>query len=179
MHKQKRFHYAVIGVLGFALLFMAIGFAAYAQLVNNDAFAKNSVEAVHNVGFDAKSYQESDTSVTPIEKMISGDDFSAKIHLEKPGDSYAALVNILNKGNVSETLTEIRMSPIDPALSEYVDYRNSFEEEDYIGTSYNVDTVINRGQVGSSQMYITLEYKEDAKNIGPLDLDITAGLVFE
>ena len=102
-----------------------------------------------------------------------------KIHLEKPGDSYAALVNILNKGNVSETLTEIQMSPIDPALSEYVDYRINFEEEDYIGTSYNVNTVINRGQVGSSQMYITLEYKEDAKNIGPLDLDITAGLVFE
>ena len=40
MHKQKRLHYAVIGVLGFALLFMAIGFAAYAQLLNNDAFAK-------------------------------------------------------------------------------------------------------------------------------------------
>lgn len=179
MHKQKRLHYAFIGVLSFALLFMAVGFVAYAHLVNNDAFAANSVNPVHNVGFDADSYQESDNSVAPTEKLISGKNFSAKIHLEKPGDNYAALINIVNKGNVEEILDEIQMSKIDPAIADSVDYRISFNDEDYIGTSYDIATAINRGQIGSRQMFIQLSYKEDAKNISPIDLDISAKLIFE
>lgn len=179
MHKQKQFHYAVISVLAFALLFMSVGFAAYAQLVNDDAFAMNSANAVHNVGFDANSYQESESSVMAIEKTIEGNSLTAKLHLEKPGDSYAAVINIVNKGNTAETLSEIQMSQIAPELADYVDYRISFNDEDYIGTSYGVDTVINRGQVGRRQLFITLSYKENAQNIGPLDINISAGLVFE
>ena len=179
MHKQKRLHYAFIGVLSLALLFMAVGFAAYAHLVNNDAFAANSVNPVHNVGFDANSYQESDNSVAPTEKFISGKNFSAKVHLDKPGDTYAALINIVNKGNVDEVLDEIQMSKIDRSIADSIDYRITFNDEDYIGTSYDVATAINRGQIGSRQLFIQLSYKEDAQNIGPLDLDISTKLIFE
>ena len=179
MQKRKQFHYAVIGVLGFALLFMAVGFVAYAQLINNNAVALSKSSTIHNVGFDANSYQESDNSVTPDAKVISSNELEAEIRLNKPGDSYAAAIHIVNKGNVSEILSEIKMNELDASIADYIDYRISFEGEDYIGTSYNVNTFIGRGQVGRRQMFITATYKEDAPNVGPLNTKIIAGLKFE
>ena len=179
MQKRKQFHYAVIGVLGFALLFMAVGFAAYAQLIDANASALTSNNVTHNVGFDAKSYQESDRSVTPITKVITSDELESEIRLDQPGSTYAIVINIVNKGNVSETLSQIKMNELDESIADYVDYRINFEDEDYIGTSYNVDTFIGRGQVARRQMFITATYKEDAPNVGPLDLKVVAGLVFD
>ena len=180
MHKRKQFHYAVIGVLGFALLFMAVGFAAYAQLINNDnASALGRSDAIHNVGFDANSYQESDNSIAPAEKVITSDELEVELRLTHPGDSYAAMINIVNTGNVPEVLSQIKMNELDQSIADHIDFHISFEDEDYIGTSYNVNAYIGRGQVGRRQMFIAATYKEDSQDIGPLSFKISTGLVFE
>ena len=180
MQKRKKLQYAVVGVLGFALLFMSVGFAAYAQIIDgNNVFALQQLEDVHSVGFDAESYAESDSSIVATEKTITADELEFSVRLEKPGDSYAAKLNIINRGNVDELLTEIDMASLDESLADYVDYRVTFEDEDYIGTSYDVDTQIKPGINNRKQMFVTVRYKADAQNIGPLNLNLTAGLTFD
>lgn len=178
MQKRKQLQYAVVGVLGFALLFMTIGFAAYAQLVSDDkAAAMSDFKAHHKVGFDADSYLQSEDSVTPSVKTITSDSIDFSIRLEKPGDTYAAVINIVNKSNVTELLSQINMSPLADSVKDKIDYRITFDDEEYIGTSYNVDGTINRGKSARKQMFITVTYKDGA-NAGPIDLDLSAGLVF-
>ena len=178
MQKRKQFQYAVVGVLGFALLFMTIGFAAYAQLVSDDkAAAMSDFKAYHKVGFDADSYLQSEDSVTPSVKTITSDEINFSVRLEKPGDTYAAAINIVNNSNVTEYLSQINMSKLDEKVADKIDYRITFDDEDYIGTSYDIDKNINRGNSARKQMFITVTYK-DGKNAGPIDLDLSAGLVF-
>lgn len=178
MQRRKQLQYAVIGVLGFALLFMTVGFAAYAQLVsNNDAAAISYVKPIHKIGFDADSYLQSTTSVTPSEKTITNDEISFKIRLEHPGDVYAAVINIVNHGNVAEILNEIDMTALDAAVADKIDYRLTFDDEDYIGTSYGVSNIINYGEMNRKQLFITVTYK-DGLDAGAIDLDLAASLVF-
>ena len=179
MQKRKQLQYAVVGVLGFALLFMTIGFAAYAQLVSNDtAAATSQIKPVHRIGFDAESYLESTTSVSPLVKTITDNEISFNVRLEHPGDTYAAVINIVNHGNVSEILDEIDMTKLDDAVADKVEYRISYDDEDYIGTSYNIGSPIYRGEAARKQMFITVSYKKDAVDTGAIDLDLSAGLVF-
>ena len=178
MQKRKQFQYAVVGVLGFALLFMTIGFAAYAQLVSDDkAAAMSDFKAYHKVGFDANSYLQSESSVSPSEKTITSDSIDYSIRLERPGDTYAAVINVVNKSNVTEILEQINMSKLDDSVKDKIDYRITFDDEDYIGTSYEIGSNINRGESARKQMFITVTYK-DGKDAGPIDLNLSAGLVF-
>ena len=179
MQKRKQLQYAVVGVLGFALLFMTIGFAAYAQLVGNDeAAAVSYAKPFHSIGLDADSYLESTTSIVPSEKTITSDEIAFKIRLAQPGDTYASVINIVNRGNVADVLAEIDMSELDEKYADIVDYRLTFNDEDYIGTSYGVNTAINYGENNREQLFITVTYK-DGQDVGPIDLDLSAGLVFE
>jgi len=110
MQKRKQLQYAVVGVLGFALLFMTIGFAAYAQLVSNDtASATSNFKAIHKVGFDADSYLQSEESVEPSVKTITGDTIDFSVRLEHPGDTYAAVINIVDE---KAMLSDINMLPV-------------------------------------------------------------------
>ena len=178
MQKRKQLHYAVVGVLGSALLFMAIGFAAYARLVGGDeAAAVSGFKTYHRVGFDASSYLQSEDSVMPSIKTITDSSIDFSIRLERPGDTYAAVINIVNKSNVTEVLNQINMSPLPDRAKDIVDYRITFDDEDYTGTSYEVDSSINRGESARKQMFITVTYR-DGEDAGPIDLDLSAGLVF-
>jgi hypothetical protein len=179
MQKRKQLQYAVVAVLGFALLFMTVGFAAYAQLVSKDSVsATTKSQVVHKAGFDAKSYLESDTSVAASEKTVALDEVSFSTRLEKPGDIYAAMVNIVNNSNVTEMLSKIEMSELSEEQAKLIDFRVSFDDEDYIGTSYDINTVFARGESGRKQMFITATYKEDAPDMGAQDLDLSVGLEF-
>jgi hypothetical protein len=179
MQKQKQLQYAVIGVLGFALLFMTVGFAAYAQIAGaSNASAISTVAPIHNVGFDADSYLESDTSKAAISKTIVNNNIDFQIKLDKPGDSYAALVNIENNGNVDESVDEIVMSEVPQQYADAIEYKIEYDDEYYIGTSYDVDSVIGRGGANRKQLFITVNYKNDAKNLGPIELILSAGIKF-
>lgn len=178
MHRQKHLQYAVITIVGLAMVFMSVGFYAYAQISNIQNVSATS-RPVHEIGFDAKSYLESEDSDAAIKKSIKQKHLDFSIALEQPGDSYAALINIVNSGNVDEVLSEIQMSEISEELAPYVDYRLTLEDEDYVGTSYNQSLVFEPGSSMRKQLFIMVEYKEDAPNIGPINLDLSAALKFE
>jgi hypothetical protein len=171
MQKRKQLQYAVVCVLGFALLFMTVGFAAYAQYVSNDSVSAIQEKAVHKIGFDAESYLESESSVSPSVKTITNDEISFSIHLNQ-GETYASVINIVNNGNVNEKLTQLKMTELSPELASKVDFRLSYEGEDYIGSSYGINDVIGRGQGARKQLFITVNAKE------AVDLDLSAELVF-
>ncbi len=181
MQRQKQLQYAVVGVLGFALLFMTIGFAAYAQLTSLDAAsAIDAIAPVHNISFDATSYQESDTSVSALSKSIKQHSIDLSVKLAEPGDSYAALVNVVNSGTVDEILDSVHLNGLDESLVDIVDYRISFDNAVFTSNTDGVN--INFPTGGASmreQMMITVEYREDAENIGPLNLDLTTRLSFK
>lgn len=181
MQKQKQLQYAVVGVLGFALLFMTIGFAAYAQLTSLDiASATSTLAPVHKIGFEAGSYQESDTSIPALSKSIKSHSIDLSLKLEQPGDSYAALVNIVNDGNVDEILDGVRLSGIDESLANIVDFRVSLDDAVFIGDTDGINMKFSTGGVATrEQAMITVEYRSDAENIGPLNLDLSAQISFK
>lgn len=179
MHKQKHLHYAVIGVLGFALLFMAVGFVAYGHIISNGASAKANLSPIHNIGFSADSYEESDISVPARSKVVTSDSLDFSISLQKPGDSYGSVINIVNNGNVDEMISAIKLEGLPEQLANLVDFRVSYDDKEYVGVSQDIDSLIKTGEENRKQLFVTVTYKNDAQNIGPLDLDLSAKLVFD
>lgn len=154
MHKHKRLHYAIITVAGLALMFMTVGFAAYVQLTSNNNASANS-QYIRNIGFDAGSYLESDTSVTPSSKTIDKKSLSISLHLN-PGETYASVLNLVNKGSDNELLQKIILEGLPPELANVVDFRVSLNNEDYIGTTENINLAVLRGELNRQQMFITV-----------------------
>ena len=177
MQKRKQLQYAVVGVLGFALLFMTIGFAAYAQLVSNDTASAASRTVSRNVGLDAESYLQSEDSVTPSSKTITKEKISLNVTLEHPGDTYAAVINVVNDGNVTETLNRIIMSELDKSIADKIDFHVSYDDKEYTETTYNINEDIDAGFGASKQLFIVAEYK-DGKDVGAINLDLDAKLAF-
>lgn len=176
MQKKKQLQHSVLAVLAFALLFMGVGFLSYLQIVKMDhASALSSHATYRKVGFIADSYREGDGSVLARSKMISSKSIDFSVRLERPGDFYSAMVNVRNDGEVEEVLREIRMSAVD---QKNVEYTVSFGNEDYLGTSYNINQAITLGELGREQLFIYVGYEKDAPASGPLNLDLSVGLSF-
>ncbi len=155
---------------------MSAGFVAYANFTNADkASAKVEEQLAQRVKFDAASYTESDQSVAAKSKTIAGKNIDFSVSLEQPGDRYAAMINIVNDDLTDGIISEIVLSELDEDIAPYVDYYLSFDGQDYIGTSYNVNSLISRGANGRKQMFINVVYKDNSQNVGPINLDLSAG----
>lgn len=170
MHKQKHLHYAIITVAGFALLFMVVGFAAYAQLAGANSASANS-RYIRNIGFDTSSYLESDSSVFPSSKSFGKQSLKFSLHLN-PGESYGSVVNIVNKGSDNELLQKIIMEGVPSELANLVDFRVTLNGEDYIGTTEDINLAFLRGELNRQQMFITVESKVS------VDLDLSVAIEF-
>jgi hypothetical protein len=155
---------------------MSVGFVAYSHLVEEKNAA--AIVPVHQISFDADSYRESDTSVIATSKVIEEDSIGFTITLDEPGDSYGAMINIVNDGNIDEYIKQVNMSVLGANIADYVDYHLTLDDEDYIGTSYNTGVYVGEGEENRKQLFISVEYKADAPNIGPLNLDLSASLDF-
>ena len=171
MHKQRHLHYAVISVLGFALLFMTVGFAAYAQFASGNNVSAGS-QYFRRVGFDAKSYIESDDSISPSTKTISKESFDFSVQLNQ-GEHYYAIINIANYGSDNEILDKITMSGLPEELAGKVDFRVSLSGEDYIGTTDGISLAVLRGDINRQQMFVTVSSQV------PVSLDLSVALGFD
>lgn len=130
MEKKKNVQLIVIAVLAFAVLFMSVGFASYAQTLNingtvNVAAAKWSVHYVTN------SYTETTGSVAASAHNLTNTDATFTVSLAKPGDFYEFNANIINDGTFDANLTAITLSSI-TSYSDYLTYTVY-----YNGTAYN------------------------------------------
>ena len=176
--RNQQYQYAVIAVLGFSLFFMAIGFAAYLRFTSDLNASALTAGLTQRAGFEAGSYQESDSSVTARAKTVRLHEIDFSIHLNK-GEHYAAMINIVNPDNADAVLKKLELS----GLGNYagiIDYRISLDGEDYIGTTDDINLAILRnGTTDRKQIFINVTYREDAKNIGPINLDLAAKLEFK
>ena len=167
MHKQKHLHYAIITVAGFALLFMTVGFAAYGQLASNNSAAADS-RYIRNIGFVADSYNESDTSISPLARSIDKQSMALSLHLN-PGETYASMINIVNNGSENELLQKIA---IDGLPADGVDFRINLSGSEYRETTENIKLAFLRGELNRQQMFVTIEARE------PIDLNFSIALEF-
>lgn len=173
--RNQQYQYAVIAVLGFALFFMAIGFAAYLRFTSDLNASALTAGLTQRAGFDASSYQESDSSVAARAKTVRLHEIDFSIHLNK-GEHYAAMINIVNPDNADAVLKKLELS----GLGNYagiIDYRISLDGEDYIGTTDDINLAVLRNGTGDrKQLFIEVSYPADAKISGPIDLDLFAKL---
>jgi len=169
MHK-KHLHYAIITVTGFAMLFMTVGFTAYAQLTNSNSASADS-KYIRNIGFDASSYLESDTSVLPASKSLDKNALKLSLHLN-PGESYGSVINIVNNGSEDELLKSIVMEGLPAELANAVDFRVTLSGEDYIGTTDNINLAFLRGELNRQQMFVSVEARE------AVDLGLSVAIEF-
>ena len=173
--RNQQYQYAVIAVLGFALFFMAIGFAAYLRFTSDLNASALTAGLTQRAGFDASSYQESDSSVAARAKTVRLHEIDFSVRLNK-GEHYAAMLNIENLDNADAVLKKLEMS----GLGNYagaVDYRISLDGEDYIGTTDDINLAVLRNGTGDrKQLFIEVEYRADAAINGPIDLDLFAKL---
>ena len=176
--RNQQYQYAVIAVLGFSLFFMAIGFAAYLRFTSDLNASALTAGLTQRAGFEAGSYQESDSSVTARAKTVRLHEIDFSIRLNK-GEHYAAMINIVNPDNADAVLKKLELS----GLGNYagiIDYRISLDGEDYIGTTDDINlAVLRNGTTDRKQIFINVTYREDAKNIGPINLDLAAKLEFK
>lgn len=130
MEKKKNVQLIVIAVLAFAVLFMSVGFASYAQTLNingtvNVAAAKWSVHYVTN------SYQESENSVAASAHNLTDTDATFTVTLPEPGTFYEFTANVINDGTFDANLTAITLSSLTTAQDAYLNYTVY-----YNGTAY-------------------------------------------
>ena len=170
MHKQKHLHYAIITVAGLALLFMTVGFAAYAQFASGNNVSADS-RYVRNIGLDAKSYLESDSSVSPSAKTISKKSLGVSVHLN-PGETYASVINLVNKGSDNELLQKIVLEGVPAELADIVDFHVTLNADDYFGTTENINLAVLRGELNRQQVFVT------ATSRAAVDLDLSVTLAF-
>lgn len=157
MHK-KHLHYAIISVAGFAMLFMTVGFTAYAQLTSANSASADS-RYIKSIGFDANSYLESDSSVSPASKSLDKKSLKLSLRLN-PGESYGSVINIVNSGSNDELLKSIIMEGLPAELAGAVDFRVTLSGEDYIGTTEDINLAFLRGELNRQQMFISVEARE-------------------
>lgn len=170
MHKHKHLHFAIITVAGFALLFMVVGFAAYAQLMSGNNVSADS-RHIRNVGLDASSYLESDTSISPSSKSISKKSISFALHLN-PGETYASVVNLVNNGSDNELLQKIILEGLPPELADVVDFRVTLNVDEYTETAENINLAVLRGELNRQQLFVTVNSQVSA------DLNLSVSLEF-
>ncbi len=175
--RNQQYQYAVVAVLSFAMLFMVIGFAAYVRFTGDLNASALTAGLTQRAGFDAESYQESDSSVFARAKTVRPHEINFTIRLNK-GEHYAAVINIVNPDNADAILNKLELS----SLGQYagiIDYRLTLDDEDYIGTTDNINYAILRNGTGDrKQLFIQVDYPADAKISGPVDLDLFAKLEF-
>lgn len=170
MHKQKHLHYAIITVAGFALLFMVVGFAAYAQFTSSNNVSADS-RYVRSIGFDPDSYLESDSSVSPSSKTIGKKSLGVSLHLN-PGESYACVLNLVNNGSENELLQRIILEGLPPELADLVDFRVTLNADEYTETTENINLAVLRGELNRQQLFMTVTSRAS------VDLDLSVTLDF-
>lgn len=141
MQKQKNFQLAVIGVLAFAVLFMSVGFAAYSSVlnINGTATVSGNKWSVH---FVPASFQLADGSKTETSKTISDTSVEYTVDLEKPGDSYAFSIDVINDGTFGAKLNKITMTALTDAQKKYLTYEVIYDGITYQASADSLDIAL-------------------------------------
>ncbi len=178
MEKKKNTQLIIIGVLSFAILFMSVGFAAYAQnlTINGTTTFGSTKWSVH---FDETPANFVVTSGSKeITKTLGGTSITYSTTLSAPGDFAEFTVPVINDGNFDATLKKIIMTTPSQA---YVKYRVWYNGTEYASTdeSLNIDllhTSPNTASVKVRVEYVQPTNSTDLPTSGNVDVNLTVSL---
>ena len=123
LKKQKRLQGATIGALALAIVFMAIGFAAYTQTLNINGTANVDL-ASWNVHFDStKDPVTSSGSQTVTKTSYTGTTLAFSCSLTAPGQFCEFTIDVVNEGTFDAKLTKVTLSGISTAQAKYLTYK--------------------------------------------------------
>ncbi len=164
--KKRNPQNIAIIALAAALVFMGIGFAAYATTLNiggaNNVTVKKAAWDIHWAGKSGASPAETGTvSVTKGSSLTNtisraGEtqvDFS--VTLTKPGDEYEFTVDAVNAGTFDAGLTSVVLSDLS-ANSAYLTYTVTYGNQTFSGTTTTGGTVASNKVTYTPSPAITL-----------------------
>ena len=180
MEKKKNLQMGIIGVLAVAVLFMAIGFAAYSQTLNiqGDVTVKASKWSIH---WDTTSYNLLSNS-KPISNesglpTLSNTSVSFQTILEKPGDFFGFTIDAVNDGTIDAQLKKITLTS--SVNADYLGYEVSYD-----GTTYTQTTdglTLDLGADESATVQVKVSYLEvaDPTALPQTDVNVTVSASFD
>jgi hypothetical protein len=163
MEKRRNGQTIVIAVLAVAILFMSVGFAAFAQTLNINGEVK--VEPTKwSVHWDTSSYAKSANSVdiigsdlsTGSQPTFTNDTVTFGAKLAKPGDFAEFTIDAVNDGDFDAILNKVTLSSIS-AHSEYLTYTVKVGNQTINTTTDNLNISLPAGD--SSKVTVTVEVR--------------------
>ena len=162
MEKKRNSQTIIIAILAVAVLFMSVGFAAFAQTLNIQGNVR--VEATTwSVHWDNSSYSKASGSVDILNQSLtagssptlSNTDVTFGAKLEKPGDYAEFSINAINDGDFDAKLTSITLSPLTAAQSKYLTYTVTYNGTDYTETTTGLNVALPKTN-GSNTVTVTV-----------------------
>ncbi|MBQ6461633.1 hypothetical protein IJJ36_04390 [Candidatus Saccharibacteria bacterium] len=142
--KKSKSQNIAIFALAATVLFMSVGFAAYATTLNiggtNNVTVKKAVWDIHWAGKSGASPAETgtvtETKGADLGEVTRASDTSVTFTatLQKPGDEYEFTVDAVNAGTFNAGLTSVVLSDAS-AHANYLTYTVNYDSQTFDGTS--------------------------------------------
>ena len=171
MKKQKNFQLVTISVLVFAVLFMAIGFAAYAQTLRIDGTV-NVAKSKWSVHFVENQYQVEANSVAATNHSVGETNFSFTASLAAPGDYYAANIKVINDGTFDAILDSINMSTLSAEQAKYLTYTVKYGGTTFNASASGLNTALAVGQTVDVLVRVDYVQPDDAADLPQEDITV-------
>lgn len=171
MKKQKNFQLVTISVLVFAVLFMAIGFAAYAQTLKINGTV-NVAKSKWSVHFVENQYQEEANSVAATNHSVGETNFSFTADLAAPGDYYAANIKVINDGTFNAILDSINMSTLSAEQAKYLTYTVEYGGTPFSASASGLNTALAVGQTVDVLVRVDYVQPDDAADLPQENINV-------
>ena len=188
MEKKKSLQMGIIGVLAVAVLFMAIGFAAYSQTLNitGNVTAKASKWSIHwdTTSFTLGTGSQSLTSEngnptfgTGGVPALSNTSMTFATTLNEPGEFVLFDVDAINDGTMDAELTGITIS-VSPAAT-YLTTEVTYGGNTYNATTSNLSVPLDAGNSETVTVKVLYNQPADSTQLPQNDTTVTVSIGFD
>jgi len=167
MEKKRNSQTIIIAILAVAVLFMSVGFAAFAQTLNiqGNVTVEPTKWSVH---WDTTSYSQTTGSVpvlngsltTGTTPTLTNTDVTFGARLTKPGDFAEFSIDAINDGDFDAKLTSITLSPLTTAQSKYLTYTVTYNGVEYSATTTGLNISLPATGTNTVTVKVRVEYKK-------------------
>ena len=165
MEKKRNSQTIIIAILAVAVLFMSVGFAAFAQTLNiqGNVTVEPTKWSVH---WDTTSYSQTTGSVpvlngsltTGTTPTLTNTDVTFGARLTKPGDFAEFSIDAINDGDFDAKLTSITLSPLTTAQSKYLTYTVTYNGVEYSATTTGLNISLPATGTNTVTVKVRVEY---------------------
>lgn len=198
MEKKRNSQTIIIAVLAVAILFMSVGFAAFATTLNitgkvqvekaswdihwdTNSFAKTA-DSVDILGTATTGTGEEETITAGSQPSLSGTDIAFGAILAKPGDKAEFTVNAINEGTFNAELQSITMSTLTAAEQKYLTYEITVDGQTYTSNANGLHVSLPAKGTTPVTVKVTVKYVQPTASADlPATkhfVNLTAGFTF-